>query len=98
MSFEDSTKFNEALNRYYILKSKYELTINKEVVKLIKNKILTKTAKQEKFKQLKKKCIICGKEGGTIFNQEGNILIAKCGNLVNPCKLDIQLQKAKYIN
>jgi len=98
MSLEDLTKFNEALNQYYILKSKYESTKKKEVTKLLKNDTLTKKAKQDKFKQMKKKCVICGKEGGTIFKQEDNVLIAKCGSSMTPCRLDIRLQKAKYIN
>ena len=98
MSSEESTKFNDALNNYYKLKNKYNSKINKEISKLIKNTSLSKKEKQIKLQQLKNKCIICGKDGGTIFKQDGNILIAKCGNLETPCKLDIQLQKSKYRN
>jgi len=98
MSLEESTKFNNALNNYYKLKNKYQTIIDKEVSRLVKNSSLSKKEKQQKFQQLKYKCVICGKENGTIFKQEGNILIAKCGNLENPCKLDIQLQRMKYIN
>ena len=50
----------------------------------------------KKFVELKKKCISCGKGDGTIFKQEDNVLIAKCGNINRPCKLNIRLQKAKY--
>jgi len=98
MSSEQSTKFNDALNSYYKLKTQYKSITEQRVSKLIKNETLTKKEKQQKFKQLKNKCIICGNDGGTIFTQNDNVLIAKCGNQEKPCILDIQLQKAKYIN
>lgn len=98
MDIKEVTKFNEAVNQYYKLKNKYESSIQKNILKIMKDTTLSKPAKHEKFKQLKNKCVICGKDGGTIFIQENNILIAKCGNLVKPCALDIQLQKARYIS
>ena len=100
MSTEDSslTKFNQALGEYYKLKRQYDNQIEKEVIKLRKNTSLTNNEKHEKFKQLKKKCINCGKVGGTIFKQDGNLLLAKCGHTEKPCKLDIQLQRATYAN
>lgn len=98
MDIEESTKFNDALNKYYKLKDKYESRIKKNILKIMKDTSLSKKDKHEKFKQLNNKCVICGKDGGTIFTQENNILIAKCGNLVKPCLLDIQLQKTRYVS
>lgn len=95
---ESLTKFNYALNEYYKLKNQYNDKIQKEITKLSKDSGLSNKEKNEKFKQLKKKCINCGRIGGTIFKQEGNILYAKCGNIEKPCNLDIQLQKATYSN
>ena len=95
---ESLTKFNLALNDYYKLKQQYNKQIEKEVTKLIKTNDLTNKEKHEKFKQLKRKCVNCGKEGGTIFKQDGNLLSAKCGHMEKPCKLDIQLQRATYSN
>ena len=92
------TKFNQAFSDYYKLKQQYNNQIEKEVTKLRKNTGLTNKEKHERFNQLKKKCVICGKEGGTIFKQDGNILSVKCGHVQKPCKLDIQLQKATYSN
>ena len=93
-------KFNQGLNDYYKLKRLYESRTEKEVTKLIKNDNLTNKEKQIKLRQFKltEKCINCGKLGGTIFKQEANILLAKCGHIERPCKLDIQIQKAKYAN
>jgi len=92
------TKFNQAFSDYYKLKQKYDKQIEKEVTKLSNNINLTNKEKHERFKNLKKNCVNCGKEGGTIFKQDGNLLSAKCGHLQQPCKLDIQLQKARYSN
>tara|TARA_Y100000389_G_C17466566_1_gene526199 strand:+ start:2541 stop:3341 length:801 start_codon:yes stop_codon:yes gene_type:complete len=91
-----SIQFPDALNKYYKLKNNYETSIKKSVSKLISSDLTTKE-KQEKFSELKKQCIVCRKSGGTIFIQEGNNLIAKCGHIDSPCKLNINLQRAKYI-
>jgi hypothetical protein len=99
MSNDDKlTKFNQAFSDYYKLKSQYDNKNQSEVSKITKNPNLTTKEKQEKFKQFKSKCVNCGKLGGTIFKQEGNLLSAKCGHVEKPCKLDIQLQKATYAN
>ena len=93
-----SISFPEAFNQYYKLKTDYELPLKKTASKLANNSLLSITEKQENFSTLKKKCIKCRNLGGTIFSQDGNLLIAKCGNIDNPCSLDIQLQKASYKN
>jgi hypothetical protein len=90
--------FDEAVNRYYKLKNDYDNNIKKLVNKIINIDALSSIEKHERFLTEKKKCIICGKSGGTIFQQKGNLLIAKCGNDENPCRLNIQLQRAKYMN
>jgi hypothetical protein len=90
--------FGDAINRYYKLKGEYDTILKKGIGKIVSNNILSPAEKHDKYKTLKKKCIICGKTGGTIFRQDGNVLVAKCGNDETPCRLNIQLQKAKYIN
>ena len=92
-----TNSFTTALSTYYKLKGEYNAKINKSV-KQIYNSDLTSQQKSDKFNQLSKQCIVCGKSGGTIFEQDNNMLLAKCGNAQNPCKLDIKIQKAKYNN
>ena len=92
------TKFNNIVFDFYKLKKQYDSSLEKEILKITKLTSLTKTEKHEKFKQLKRKCINCGREGGTIFNTNSILLSAKCGNIEKPCKLNIQIQKSKYIN
>ena len=79
------------------LKHKYDASIQKAVNKIKSSSDLTTKEKQEKFSELKKRCISCGKSGGTIFRQEGINLIAKCGHIDAPCNLNIHLQRAKYM-
>lgn len=92
-----STKFDDAINEYYKLKQKYDLSIQKEVRKIRSLPDLNVKEKQEKFSEMKKRCVNCGKSGGTIFRQEGVNLIAQCGNTDSQCKLNIHLQRAKYL-
>ena len=95
---QSAPTFKEALNSYYKLKGEYDKNIEKIVGRIAANTMLSPSEKHEKFLTEKKKCIKCGKSGGTIFYQKDNLLTAKCGNVENPCSLDIQLQRAKYIN
>jgi len=88
--------FDNALSTYYKLQGEYNTINSRNIAKIIKDKDLSLAQKQEKYDQLKKKCIICGKSGGTIFEQVNNKLTAKCGNQEAPCKLDIQLVRANY--
>ena len=93
-----SIDFNNALSKYYKLKHDYQKSINKQVKELYNNDSLTNQEKHKKFLETKKKCIKCGKTGGSIFTETSNLLTAKCGNVETPCKLDIQIEKATYNN
>ena len=89
--------FDNAISTYYKLKGQYNKNINKQV-KEIYEKNLSSEEKKVKFAELKRKCVVCGKSGGTIFEEDNTMLIAKCGNQDSPCKLDIRLERAKYDN
>lgn len=95
---KSENSFLNALSTYYKLKGNYENQINKSVKDIYNNLQLNSGQKREKFSQLKKKCIVCGKSGGTLFEQNNIFLVAKCGNVESPCNLDIKLEKAKYDN
>lgn len=91
-STKKEPKFQETFDQYYKLKNKYDKTIEKEVAK-ISTQNISGREKGEKFKSLKKKCVNCGRAGGTIFSQKDTFLVAKCGNLEQPCNLDIKLER-----
>lgn len=92
-----TANFDDAISTYYKLKGQYNANFNK-LVKEIYDKKLSLEEKQSKFTEIKPKCVVCRKHGGTIFEEDNTMLIAKCGNLDNPCKLDIKLERAKYDN
>jgi hypothetical protein len=55
------------INEYYRLKSKYDNDNEKNKKKILNNKMLGMKEKKAEFKQLKPKCVNCGRPGGTTF-------------------------------
>lgn len=92
--FNDLEEYSKNINDYYSLKNKYDEKIKKSTNKIIaemkkKKSLLQKI--QQKIKNQKIECINCFKDGGTLFYTKDNILFAKCGNKINPCKLNIEI-------
>ena len=91
---------NEALNEYYRLKDKYESVYYDKYIKPIVKNNKSKREKRLEFSRLPKhECINCKRNVGTIFNtfQSKEIFrkfTAKCGDLSDPCPLDIQIDYA----
>jgi hypothetical protein len=88
----------EAINEFYRLKDKYESVFYDKYVKpIIKSKKTNKEKRVEYSRLPKHECINCKRNVGTIFNisYDSNELlrnfIAKCGDLTDPCPLDIQI-------
>jgi hypothetical protein len=90
--------FDKALTTYYKLKKQYQKQFETEFGKIERMDGLTNKEKHEHFNNMKKKCVNCGNTGGTIFSNKNNTLSARCGHLKNPCKLNIELHKAVYID
>lgn len=88
----------EAINEFYRLKDKYETGYNtKYVLQIVKSDIPNK-AKRVLFSKLPKpECINCKRNVGTIFTIKNDTkedvrnFIAKCGDLTEPCPLEIQI-------
>ena len=87
----------KAISGYYKLKQKYDESNNKQKMKIIRDKSLSKKEKRQKFKQLKEKCVNCKGGGGTIFSNKGRTLRAVCGSST-PCTLNIEINKGRYMN
>jgi hypothetical protein len=87
--------WQDGINDYYKLKRDYESSIDKDVKKLDKNMSINE--KRREFKKLKPKCIDCNRPVGTIFSskfdkeKDGRILSAVCGDIVDPCNLNISI-------
>lgn len=93
----DKRDFLEALNNYYRLKYNYESSLDKEKNTIIQNSNLSWKEKRSEFKNYKPKCINCKRAVGTLFTRTYDdkeytrILKAMCGDLQNPCNLNITL-------
>ena len=96
--FEFTSEFTEALRAFYKYKKEYDNKINKKIKEIFNTTDITNEEKHNKFLKMKKVCIICGQSGGSIFFQDKNKLVAKCGNIDSPCNFNITLQKSKYNN
>jgi hypothetical protein len=93
----DNFSYEEALDTYYTLKQRYEKKYNTIKGKVINDSLLTKKQKQKKIKEIKMPCISCKKPVGTNFQEKDRKIIAVCGDQVNPCKLNIQIQKSETL-
>jgi hypothetical protein len=92
---------SEAINEFYRMKGKYEEYVySKYIQPLINDKSLSKKEKKQAYSKLPKpECINCKRNVGTIFsvepdptNEPFRIFTAKCGDLAQPCPLNIQIQ------
>jgi hypothetical protein len=91
-------EITSALLNYYQLKQSYEGKFNTKKLKILRNPSLSKREKRQKFLQMKKQCIKCNKEGGTIFRTNDTVLSAICGNKDNPCDLNIKINRGSFTN
>jgi hypothetical protein len=94
---KEKASVNEVLNEYYKLKSKYEDTYHDKYIKpILRSEGKSKREKRLEYQKLPKpECINCKRNVGSIFtikkdSQEySRTFIAKCGNLDDPCPLNI---------
>lgn len=91
------SEITSAMDTYYKLKQKYELTLQRKKQKIMANQSLSTKAKQKKIQEIKKTCINCGNKGGTIFKNTDHTLIAVCGS-TEPCNLNIMIRRGYYSN
>lgn len=93
----------EAIDNYYKLKSKYEEQIKKIKQSLINNEKLSIREKRKQYNEFKPKCINCQRPVGTIFsinydqNEDYRSLLSFCGDRVNPCSLNININVGNYM-
>ena len=102
MSASNIPDVNDALNEFYKLKSTYETAYYTKYVKpIILSKGKSKREKRIDYSKLPKaECINCKRNVGTIFSIKNDVeeyvrlFAAKCGDLDNPCPLDINIEYA----
>lgn len=94
----ENTEFLDKLEEYYKLKNDYETNLQTKKNSILKDQSLTMKEKQDKYNKLKLNCINCEKNVGTIFENNGGMLSAVCGNKTTPCNLNIKLFRGKFLN
>lgn len=98
----ENSDYLEALNSYYKLKFNYENEFNKDKNKIINNETLSWKEKRREFNALKKKCVNCKRPIGTVFSNTYDnkiftrVLKAMCGDLQNPCPLNITIHTGYF--
>jgi hypothetical protein len=107
MQKEELPSFDDALNEYFKLKNTFETQINANKKKIINNPTLSDREKRSEYLKLMPKCVNCKRPSkkGTIFSStylpetdktdKYRILKASCGDLADPCNLDIEIQLDK---
>jgi len=103
MSTEEIPSVKDALNEYFRLKKKFEDEMNANKRKIINNPTLSKREKRAEYLKLMPKCVNCRRPSkkGTIFSitfhpsdektDSYRTLKAMCGNLADPCNLNIEI-------
>ena len=90
-------EITNAIDNYYRLKQKYDMSIHKKKQKIISNTSLSSEAKRQKIKEIKKICVNCGNIGGSIFKNTESSLIAVCD--CNPaCNFNINIKRGYFAN
>lgn len=96
-NIEKNEEFQNAVNTFYTLKGEYDDQVKEIRKKIAKMTNLSNKEKRDEFKKIKPRCVNCKRKVGTIFEvkydktTDGRIAKAICGDRVNPCQLDIEL-------
>lgn len=97
-SIPEDDNFLDKLNEYYRLKHKYDTKVQDKKKSILKETSLSMRQKREKYGKHKFKCINCDRNVNTIFDINNGILSAVCGDKSSPCKLNIKINRGKYMD
>jgi len=86
---------NDAITEYYELKGQYYSKYNEKKRNILMDD-QSLTIKRKKTKRIKMKCVNCHRTKGTIFKRVDKELMAACGDLNDPCNLDIRINVGNY--
>ena len=86
-----------AIEEYYTLKHDYEESYNakRKTILTDKKTYNTKELKQAAVQNIKVPCVNCKRMVGSIFKTENRVLSVKCGDINNPCPLNIKIYKGR---
>ena len=84
------------IHEYYAIKSKYEAMRTKELRSIVAMPVSTKN-KKKLVRAIPKKCVNCGKTGGTEFWRKDDVLHAECA-ATPKCELKMKVPVGFYAN
>lgn len=86
-----------AIEDYYTLKKDYDQSYATKRKAIISDNRIgnTKQKKRDAIKGIKMACVHCKRLVGSLFSTENRTLIAKCGDMVAPCPLNIKIYKGR---
>ena len=90
-------EFDNAVSKFYELKNEYDTSIKDAKARINKKTHLSDKEKRDEFRKLKIRCINCKRNVKTIFQirldneRENRVAKAMCGDRVNPCPLNIEI-------
>lgn len=94
---EQERNYIDAINEYFKLKNKYETDLMDAKRKVYKKEPNKKRAKLLTL-AIKPKCIKCKRPVGTIFSKNESRYEAICGDIYNPCSLNIQIYSGHSVD
>ena len=91
---KDDQEYIKYFEKYYKLKSEYFEKNKKRISSIKDDNKLTFKKKNSKIQKMKKYCIQCERDGGTVFEENGRELHAYCNSKTDKCDLDLHLKKS----
>ena len=92
---QQTINYVDSIHEYFKLKQEYENDLYK-MKKKVYSSVTNKKKAIKKTKMVKPKCINCKRPVGTIFSKKENRYIAICGDIGEPCNLNIEIFNGIY--
>ena len=92
---EKKLNYEEALTKYFKLKTKYETDVKEKRRSAYKRGVNRKD-KIARAAAVRPKCVNCKRPVGSVFSTDINGYRAICGDKDHPCKLDIKLNRGNF--
>tara|TARA_B110000967_G_scaffold210092_1_gene270535 strand:- start:8842 stop:10278 length:1437 start_codon:yes stop_codon:yes gene_type:complete len=90
----EDNDYYDTLDKYFKLKTKYEMNMKKEMKNVYDKK--NKKKSKNRILSMNYRCIRCKRNVNTIFSNKDDKYIAICGDTQNPCDLKIEIYNGQF--
>ena len=84
------------MEEYYKLRIQYEKKISSKMKKIYNDENLSLDDKRTAAKKFVPQCVRCKRRVTTLFIKNNNSYLIKCGDIKNPCDLNVSIQTKQY--